>query len=51
MFELNKTPLNKVKILTKGGNLEVEFNKTSKVYNNIKLTGTVNMVYSGEIQI
>lgn len=51
MFELNKTPLNKVKILTKGGNLEVEFNKTSKVYNNIKLTGIVNMVYSGEIQI
>ena len=51
MFELNKTSLNKVKIITKGGDLEVEFNKTSKVYDKIKLTGIVNMVYSGEIQI
>ena len=51
MYELKKTYLKKVEIITKGGDLEVEFNKNSKCYNSIKLTGTVNMVYKGEIQI
>ena len=51
MFELNKTSLNKLKIVTKGGDLSVEFNKTLKGYNNIKLTGMVKMVYSGEVQV
>ena len=51
MFELNKTSLNKLKIATRGGDLSVEFNKCSKGYDNIKLTGNVKMVYSGEIQI
>lgn len=51
MFELNKTSLNKLKIATRGGDLSVKFNKCSKGYDNIKLTGNVKMVYSGEIQI
>ena len=51
MFELNKTSLNKLKIATKGGDLSVEFNKTLRGYDNISLTGSVKMVYSGEIQI
>ena len=51
MFELNKTSLNKLKIVTNGGDLSVDFNKTIKGYDNIKLTGNVKMVYSGEIQV
>lgn len=44
---LSKGPLN---IQTDGGQLSVDFEKTEKGYMNIRLTGPVQFVFSGEIE-
>ena len=51
MFNSGKTDSKKVKIKTKGGELFVEFDTNGERYFDIKLTGGVKMIFSGEINI
>ena len=51
MFHLKKTNSKKLKINTRGGVLTVEFNNSENGYSEIKLTGKVEMIFSGEIEI
>jgi len=51
MFHLKKTNSKKIKINTRGGELSVNFNVTKNSYTDIYLTGHVEMIYSGEIEI
>lgn len=49
MYESGKTGSNKVKIGTRGGVLEVKFDKIGTGYRNITLTGPAEMVFKGEV--
>ena len=51
MFHLKKTNSKKLKIKTRGGELTVEFNNSENGYSEIYLTGSVKMIFSGEIEI
>ena len=51
MFHLKKTHLKKMKIKTRGGELTVNFNVSKNGYKDIYLTGSVEMIFSGEIEI
>tara|TARA_B100000902_G_scaffold396682_1_gene458389 strand:- start:28532 stop:29305 length:774 start_codon:yes stop_codon:yes gene_type:complete len=51
LFELGKIKNENVELNTNGGILEVKFNKCHGHYTNIWLTGDVNLVYSGKIEI
>ena len=51
MFKLGKTNSKEVVIKTKGGELSVKFDTIEERYFDIKLSGGVEMVFSGEIDI
>ena len=51
MFHLKKNKIKKLKIKTRGGELTVEFNNSENGYSEIYLTGSVKMIFSGEIEI
>lgn len=51
MFHSGRTDSKKIKIKTKGGELTVEFDTSELGYNNIKLIGKVEMIFSGEIEV
>ena len=51
MFKLGKTDSKEVIIKTKGGELSVKFDTSKERYFDIKLSGGVVMVFSGEIDI
>tara|TARA_B100001996_G_scaffold255866_1_gene198829 strand:+ start:6470 stop:7252 length:783 start_codon:yes stop_codon:yes gene_type:complete len=51
MFYLKKTNSKKIKIKTRGGDLKVNFNVSKNDYTDIKLIGSVEMIFSGEIEI
>ena len=51
MFKLGKTDSKEVIIKTKGGKLSVKFDTSKERYFDIKLSGGVVMVFSGEIDI
>ena len=51
MVHLKKTNSKKLKIKTRGGELTVEFNNSENGYSEIYLTGSVKMIFSGEIEI
>ena len=51
MFKLGKTDSKEVIIKTKGGELSVKFDTIEERYFDIKLSGGVVMVFSGEIDI
>lgn len=48
---LNKINKNNIKVITKGGILNVNFENQKNIYNNIWLTGTVNFIFKGFISI
>ncbi len=49
--KINKTTANSIKIEVLGGNLEVAFHKAEGVYKNVSLTGSVQLVFEGNIVI
>jgi len=51
MFHSGRTDSKKIKIKTKGGELTVKFDTSELGYNNIKLIGKVEMIFSGEIEV
>lgn len=51
MHHLGKVKTNYVKIKALGGNLEVKFEKSGDVYNNVFLTGPAKFVFKGVIDV
>ena len=51
MFHSGRTDSKKINIKTKGGELTVKFDTSELGYNNIKLIGKVEMIFSGEIEV
>ncbi|MDG1973945.1 MAG: diaminopimelate epimerase [Flavobacteriaceae bacterium] len=51
MHYLNKTLLNNLKIKTKGGVLDVKFIKNNNRYEKIILSGNVELIFEGEIDM
>ena len=51
MFKSGKTDSKEVKLKTKGGELSVKFDCSGEKYFDIQLSGKVEMVFSGEIEI
>lgn len=47
MFEVGKTPENKVLLKTPGGQLQVRFEKTAQGYENVHLEGPATQVFKG----
>ena len=47
LFETNKTSSNEVVLKTKGGVLQVNFNKTESGYSNVYLKGPASQVFKG----
>jgi diaminopimelate epimerase len=51
MHYSNKTSLNNLKIKTKGGVLDVKFNLNNNRYEKIILSGNVELIFEGEIDM
>ena len=51
MFHSGRTDSKKINIKTKGGELTVKFDTSELGYNNIKLIGKVEIIFSGEIEV
>ena len=51
MFESKKTIKKNIKIRTRGGYLDIAFEKVKNVYKKIKLTGSALKVFEGKIEI
>ena len=50
MHSIGETKENLVKLQTKGGDLQISFERTNSGYKNIWLIGPAQLVYKGEIE-
>lgn len=49
MFQNQKTKSNQIKVVTKGGELRVNFSSKGSVYTNVQLIGDASLVFKGSI--